>query len=222
MLKTRTCARAGLALLLAAPLIAPACQSRVEDRKEKELEEQLERLNSQSTFNASQKSRQTILAVEVKVRADGVEAAGAKVIRAPAPKNSAVAHLRVTARAGERTVADYVIPDPRLAEVNTREGEGGGLRVLPEGSTIVFAPLAEDLTEIRIAPVGGREEQVSKGGTLDVRALAVRACEGQTALEVCQKILRSKPGTTGSPPPPTPPTPTPTTAPSQLPRTQGQ
>lgn len=217
MFQTSLCARAGLALLLAAPLIASACQSRGEERQKKEQQEQLEKLNSQSTFNVSQKTRQALLAVEVTVRADGVEAVGAKVIHAPGPTNSAVADLRVTAQAGARTIADYVIPDPRLAEVDTREGEGGGQRVLPEGRTIVFAPLAEDLTEIRIAPVKGREEQASKGGTLDARALAQRACEAQTALEECQKILRSKPGTTQSPTQ----SPTPTPTPAQPPRAQG-
>lgn len=220
MFQTRSCARAGLALLLlAAPLIVSACQPRGGERQTKEQQERLDKLNAQSTFNVSQKSRQALLAVEVSVRADGVEAVGAKVIRAPAPTNSAEADLRVTAQAGARTVADYVIPDPRLAEVDTREGKGGDRRVLPEGRIIVFAPLAEDLTEIRIAPVTGREQQASKGGTLDARALAVRACEAQTALEECQKILRSKPGTT----PGTTPSPaqTPTQTPTQTPRAQG-
>jgi hypothetical protein len=213
VLQTRRCARAGLALLLAAPLFAVACQSRGGDGQTREQQEQLDKLNSQSTYNVSQKTRQALLAVEVKVRADGVEAVSAKVIHAPAPTNSAIADLRVTAQAGARSVADYVIPDPRLAEVDTREGEGGGRRVLPEARTIVFAPLAEDLSEIRIAPVSGREQQASKGGTLDARALAVRACEAQTALEECQKILRSKPGTTQSP--------TQTPSPTQPPRAQG-
>lgn len=220
MFQTRPSARAGLALLLlAAPLIAAACQSRGEERPQKEQEEQLAKLNSQSTFNASQRTRQTLLAVEVAVRADGVEAVGARVIRAPAPTNSAEADLRVTAQAGPRTLADYVIPDPRLAEVDRREGEGGGLRVLPEGRIIVFAPLAEDLTEIRIAPVSGRDERVSKGGTLDARSLALRACEAQTALEECQRLLRSKPGatpgTTAQPPP------SPSPSPNLPPRAQG-
>lgn len=213
MFQTRLCARAGLALLLAAPLIAPACQSRGDEQRKREQQEQLDKLNSQSTYNVAQKTRQALLAVEVTVRADGVEAVSAKVIHAPGPTNSAVADLRVTAQAGARTVADYVIPDPRLAEVDTREGPGGGQRVLPEARTIIFAPLAEDLTDIRLAPVRGREEKASKGGTLDARALAVRACEAQTALEECQKILRSKPGTTQSP--------TPTPTPAQPPRAQG-
>jgi hypothetical protein len=223
MFPNRSCARAGLALLLALPLFAAACQARGGSDEEKQRDEQLKKLNAQSTFNASQKTRQPLLAVEVAVRADGVQAVGAKVIAAPAPKNSAEADLRVTARAGSRTLADYVIPDPRLAEVDTREGPGGQ-QVLPEGRTTVFAPLAEDITDIQIAPVAGREQRASKGGTLDVRALAVSACEGQTALEVCQKILRAKPGTTGSPSPTQSPSPaqspTPATAPTRPPGTQ--
>src|ERR1044072_8531722 len=148
-----------------------------------------------------------------RVGPEGGEAVSGKGSHAPGLTNSPVADRRVTAQAGARTVADYVIPDPRLAEVDTREGPGGGQRVLPEARTIIFAPLAEDLTDIRLAPVRGREEKASKGGTLDARALDVRACEAQTALEECHKILRSKPGTTQSP--------TPTPTPAQPPRAQG-
>jgi hypothetical protein len=216
MLQRKSCARACLVVLLAVPLVASTCRSGASD-DERRTKEQLEKLNAESKFNAGQQQRrQVLLAVEVAVRADGVEAVGARVIRAPAPSHSAEADLRVTARAGSQTVADYTIPDPRLAEVDRREGEGGGLRILPEGRIIVFAPLSENLSEIVIAPVEGRDERVSKGGTLDARTLAVRACEGQDTIEECRRVLAAKPpGTTAtatptnSPPPPTPATPTP-------------
>jgi hypothetical protein len=199
MLRIKSCARSCLAIMLVVPFIISACGTR----------EQAEKPGPENRFDLSELTAHALLAVEVNVRADGLDVVSAKVIRGPSTPNSAEYDLLVTARAGDRTIAEYVIPDPRLAEVLGHGSEERGHLILPEAATVVFAPLTEDLTEIQIAPIKGREERASKGGTIDARTLAARACEGQTGIEECQRIPRSRPEQSPTP------TPAPQTSPAQ-------
>jgi hypothetical protein len=202
---TRRKAGAAAALgLLTCALFVAACgpSRRAQENRGQAGRPQPPEAGAPGKFNVAQMTGRVLLAVEVSVSAEGVRALGASVIRAPAKANSATPDLRVTARAGESVVADYTIADPRRVEI-----EGKEWKMLPEGRAFIYAPLSEGLTEFRIEPLPGRERDASKGGTLDARELARRACEGRTELEECRRVLGARPGASPSPQP-SPRTPT--------------
>ncbi len=126
------------------------------------------------------------LAVEIEVRADGIVALGASIVFGPVKANSALADLSVSARAGDKVLHEYVMPDPRLGESENREV------VLDSAQTYAYAPLSPDLTELVIAPVPGREG-ISPAGTIELPPLLVLACRQQPRLAECQEILKNRP-----------------------------
>lgn len=151
-----------------------------QDRKQAE---QAEKANADSNANLTQ-NRVFQLAIEVEVSADGIKPLGASIVRAPAKSGSAMADLRIAAKAGDQTRAEYTAPDPRLSEV-----ERQGQRALPSARTFLFVPLSAELTVVQITPVEGREDRVSKGGTFDPRPLARQACQERRALKECIELL---------------------------------
>ncbi len=145
----------------------------------------MQQINAEAEFDAGKLDVQLQLAVEVEITADGMRALNATIVRAPPKSNSAMADLHVRARAGDRVVTEYVIPDPRLMEVD-REGRN----TAPQATTFIFVPLDAGLTAIDLIPVKGREVEVSKGGSVNPKFWLRQACEKERELAECQEILR--------------------------------
>ena len=137
-------------------------------------------------FDVSMLATTAQLAVEVQVTAGGVTPLGATIVLGPPKANSALTDLSVRALAGDRVLAEYVMADPRLAEVDDT-----GTVVLEAAQTFVYAPLSPDLTVLEITAVEGRVG-VSTGGTTDLKPLIWQACNEQPDIKACQEILRKQ------------------------------
>lgn len=126
------------------------------------------------------------LAVEVEITAAGITPIGATIVQAPPKTNSAIADLRVQAVGADRW--EYTMPDPRFAEVDDPKEHGE--RVLPSARWYVYAPLSVTVTAISVQPLAQTERAVSRGGTIDVRALAAEACtRTKSELLACREIV---------------------------------
>ena len=192
MLRESLPTRISLVLLLVAFLAscAPSSQQAPLEGYEK-LEAMAATAEAEDAFDIGQLAPVLHLAVEIEVTAEGVRPIGVSIVRGPDKSSSALADLLVTARAGDEVFAEYTIPDPRLAEVDSE-----GQRTLTRAPTFVFVPLSAVLAEpelkLEIVPVPGREEFVSEGGTLDLVPLVTRACKARPELEECQKIFQEQ------------------------------
>lgn len=142
------------------------------------------KVNEEHTFDVRGLASTLHLAIEIEVTADDVKPIAAKIIRGPLKSSAGLADLRIQALEGDKVVREYVIPDPRIAEV-----ERGGVMMLPRARTFIYTPLSAALTRVRVVPVAGREKIVSKGGVMDARALAQQACRQQPDLKECKEIL---------------------------------
>ena len=166
-----------------AMLLVAACATSAPSEEEREAA----RANAQADRSAVASTATTaLLAVEVEITAGGVTPIGATIVQAPPKTNSAIADLRVEPVGAER--AAYTMPDPRLAEVDDPNEQGE--RILPSARWFVYAPLSASVSAISVQPIAATERKVSRGGTIDVRALAVDACRrNESQLPACREIL---------------------------------
>ena len=168
--------------ILAALLLASCASSTMSPRSDEE--RQADQVNATADPSAIT-GKQFLLAVEVELTASAeVRALDASIVFAPRPPNSASPDLRVRANGIEGW--EYAIADPLIATVE--DPENPQTIVLQSARTHVFAPLSPALASITIEPAE-QSEAVARGGTFDVRELAVRACAAmRSSLAPCREI----------------------------------
>jgi len=173
-------------ILAAAVWIGGAADAQ-QKRALKELAAQAERSNEQTSFRIGQMNAQPQLAIELEFGPDGVRTVGSTVVRAPRKSNAAVADYRVRALAGARTLAEFVIADPTVVEV-----DGEGLRQSEQPQTVfIYVPLDAEMTELAIAPVEGRERftMLKQERRLEARPLLEQGCRDKEGMAECRQTL---------------------------------
>ena len=130
-----------------------------------------------------------IMAIQVRIVGDTAKVERTEIVRAPLPKSAGKAELLVKAMsATDSTLHQYVIDDPRLAEV-----EGQGYIRLPDVKVWVFAPASTSLKSLDLMPVD--DKRLFKGEALkalrvDLQPGISKLCEGTASIAACFQAER--------------------------------
>ena len=127
-----------------------------------------------------------LLAIEVEITPETVRPVGVRIVQSLPIANSAQDDLLVKIE-GAREF-EYTIADPLVGTVHDETGTR--TITLESARTHVYAPLLPGIATLTIEPVPGTEAPPTRGGVIDLRALAQEACR-RTPLQlpVCQEIL---------------------------------
>jgi hypothetical protein len=150
---------------------------------DRELAAQVDRFAASSEYQVSHKRERMLLAIEVRVKPGGVEAADVKVVRAPMPTGSGMADLLVRVLGTDGVRAEYTVADPLLAETEDQK-----ITQLTEATIWIYAPAEPGLQAIEIGRVR-EDDKLTKGGSIDLRPLIRERCTQYDSEKTCFEQL---------------------------------